>query len=73
MKKSKCCGSRMVAGGIQCENCGSDGELVTTKCWPFIRIMFWIGVATTLYLIVKLVILVATYDFCPLYYGFKCL
>lgn len=25
-KRSKCCNARMVAGGIQCEACGSDGK-----------------------------------------------
>lgn len=24
--RSKCCGARMVAGGVQCEACGSNGE-----------------------------------------------
>ena len=42
------------------------------KCWPFIRVMFWTGVVTTFYLTIKLVMLVAAYDFCPFYYGFKC-
>jgi hypothetical protein len=27
--RSKCCGALMVNGGIQCLNCGSDGELTS--------------------------------------------
>ncbi len=42
------------------------------KNWAFIRTMYWIGVAASAYLLVKAVIFVSTYDFCPLYYGVKC-
>ncbi len=42
------------------------------KNWTFIRVMFWIGVITSVYLIIKFFIFVSTYDFCPLYYGVRC-
>jgi len=42
------------------------------KCWSFIRIMFWTGVAASSYLIIKALIFVATFDFCPFYYGVEC-
>ncbi len=42
------------------------------KNWVFIRTMFWIGIAASAFLLVKFIIFVATYDFCPLYYGVKC-
>jgi hypothetical protein len=43
------------------------------KNWAFIRTMYWIGVVASAYLIVKFIIFVSTYDFCPLYYGVQCL
>lgn len=39
----------------------------------FIRVMYWVGIGTTIFWAVKLLVLVSTYDFCPLYYGISCL
>ena len=39
----------------------------------FIRLMYWIGVVSSVYMLCSGIHFMATYDFCPLFYGIECL